>query len=122
MVLPSRRARIVEFNLSHALLMLRTFFSFCFLSLFEKPFILAITFLFQVGFWDEPQRRGVYAIAHARGRRAIVKYMPKMGIGMLAAHLGTHHKIALVNSFNDISLFQRLRKTRPPGARFEFVT
>jgi len=76
---------------------------------------------FEFVFGDETQSRGVNAIPQAGRRRAVLKNMPEMGIGLTAADLGAYAKQGAVFPLDNVGGFKRFCETWPAGPGFELM-
>ena len=63
----------------------------------------------------------VGAIAFARGRRAIVKYVAKVRIGKSAAYFNAREYKFVISFFGNGIFIQGLGETRPTGSRLIFI-
>ena len=71
---------------------------------------------------SELQRGGVDAIAHASGRGAVRKYVPKMALANGALHLHTQHAVGSIHDLFDRALCDWLEETRPARPGVELAT
>src|SRR6202795_5070542 len=67
----------------------------------------------------EQQRKAVHAVAQASRLRPVVEDVTEMTAAAPAVNLGTQHPEGAVLCFAD-GVLERLIKTRPAGAAFEF--
>src|SRR6185503_14261852 len=67
----------------------------------------------------ELERRGVHAVAQARGLGAVVEDVPEVRVATRAQHLGALREPAVVLLLRDVLLRHRLEEARPAGAGVE---
>ena len=64
----------------------------------------------------EIQRQRIDTITQAAGRRAIVKYMPEMGVAPAAADFHPRHAMAVITEFMKTVIIDRCPETGPATA------
>src|SRR5262252_4239812 len=84
--------------------------------------IFAVTFALHVVAMDEPERRGIDAVAQAASiSRAIREDVAEVAVAVGRPDLGPDHPMGGVPQLVDVCGNDRLGKTRPPAARLKLV-
>src|SRR5262249_22466082 len=71
---------------------------------------------------DEPERRGIDAVAQATAiSRAIREHVAEVAVAMGRSNLGPDHPMGGVRQLVDVCGNDRLSETRPPAPRLKLV-